>query len=311
MANGGAGDFGGGGGGGGRVAAYYVTNQFAGALMAKGGSGFNAGQAGSIVLTNEPGVAVVSMSPTGTVTGPILGIGLSFNCDVMPLTAANVIITTPAGVLSPDALVITPGFVNPSILISFPTVNLTNLGVYTVQILPPVQSIQGLTLSAPFTGTFTIIQGKIIGRVTDPNGIAVGNVTLSPSGGLDAVVTDDAGNFAVPVPPNWSGTITPGKPGWAFVPPAMNYNQVSATVEGQLFIALPPAARALSSTLHAGSLSITWAGSNGLNYQLLSSTDLINWTPYGSPMAGANTNLTLSIPTASGSNQFFRLSIGR
>jgi len=280
-------------------------------MTADGGTGFNDGQSGSIVYTNQPDVAVVLLSPSGTVTGPILTIAVSFNSIILPLTASNFVITTPTGVLPASALVISQTSPAPTWFVTFPSITMTNAGVYTVEVVPPVENVQGQFMFAPFSGTFTIIQGKIIGVVTDLNGSPVGDVTLQPSGGMAAVSTDSGGNFAMDVPPDWSGSITPNKPGWAFVPATLNFNNVTTPPDTQTIIALPPAALTLNTTASASGLAMNWFGVSGLTYQILCSTDLVNWTPYGSPITGANANIETNIPSGSSGKMFFCFTVSR
>jgi uncharacterized protein YcfL len=54
-------------------------------------------------------------------------------------------------------------------------------------------------------------------------------VTLSYiSGTPKSVVSDGSGNYSIPVPHGWSGTVTPSKPGYIFTPPNRTYSNVTA-----------------------------------------------------------------------------------
>jgi parallel beta-helix repeat protein len=66
----------------------------------------------------------------------------------------------------------------------------------------------------------------------------VGSAILSYNdGGSKTVTADLSGNYAITVPYNWSGTITPSKASYTFSPPSRTYTNVVANQTGQNFTA--------------------------------------------------------------------------
>ena len=66
----------------------------------------------------------------------------------------------------------------------------------------------------------------------------VGDVTLSYVDGTAKTVTaDGTGNYSVSLPYGWSGTITPSKTGYNFMPSAKVYTNITTNMTGQDFIA--------------------------------------------------------------------------
>jgi hypothetical protein len=49
---------------------------------------------------------------------------------------------------------------------------------------------------------------------------------------------DDSGNYTINVPPGWSGTVTPSKPSYIFLPPSMTYSNVQGAYSEQNYTAM-------------------------------------------------------------------------
>jgi hypothetical protein len=64
--------------------------------------------------------------------------------------------------------------------------------------------------------------------------------TLSYLDGVVKTVTADAlGNYALTVTPGWTGTVTPSKPGYSFLPVSISYTSLTVSQTGQNYVALP------------------------------------------------------------------------
>jgi len=78
----------------------------------------------------------------------------------------------------------------------------------------------------------------LAGRLTDQSsGTGVGGVSLTFSGGAGSVSSDPAGYYAKVVPNAWSGTVTPSKPGYEFVPANRTYSNVTTNQSNQDYTA--------------------------------------------------------------------------
>ncbi|UCE47664.1 MAG: hypothetical protein JSW47_18950, partial [Phycisphaerales bacterium] len=73
----------------------------------------------------------------------------------------------------------------------------------------------------------------ISGRVHTTDGVGIGNVILIFSNGGGVAITSDKGNYAQKVPNGWTGTATPFKDGFIFMPPDRFYTNVKAGIVGQ------------------------------------------------------------------------------
>lgn len=83
--------------------------------------------------------------------------------------------------------------------------------------------------------TAATVTYTISGRVADGGGAGVSGVTI---GGLPGnPTTDGNGDFSSTVVAGWSGTITPSKAGYSFLPSARTYSNVSNNQSGQNFTA--------------------------------------------------------------------------
>ncbi len=74
----------------------------------------------------------------------------------------------------------------------------------------------------------------ISGAVTvAPGGTPLSGVTISGDNGAGSTNTDASGNYSLPVPDGWSGTITPSLGGYTFAPSSKGYTNVTADVTGE------------------------------------------------------------------------------
>ncbi|HEX5218167.1 MAG TPA: carboxypeptidase-like regulatory domain-containing protein [Verrucomicrobiae bacterium] len=305
---GGDGDFfGGGGGGGGRIAIYAPTNTFTGFVSVRGGDGVNCGTAGTIFTSGSlDGIDVVAQTPTGIVSNIVNQIALEFTepVNLTSVSASDVRIYTPYGLL--------PGtnqtYSSPSpttLLVSFNPQNVP--GNYRVEVGPLIEGLLAPRMSQVYTGAFSIVLPMISGTVTNLAGQPVPGVTLSPDGGLIEATTDANGNYSIGVAPGWGGTVTPALGTNAFVPGRLSYTNVSASVASRNYLMVPTVAPTLTSSVSASGLSLSWGGLPGVLYQPESSTNLVNWSPYGPPLPGTNGLMHLLVPTDADPLKFVRL----
>jgi hypothetical protein len=156
-----------------------------------------------------------------------------------------------------------------------------------------------------FIGTNLLISGNLI----DTNGAPVPGISLQPSG-LAAVQTDNNGFYSVAAPLFWTGSITPsGNP--LFVPSSRSYSNVASNAPNQNYLAAYSTADFnFSGTQFDGTnAGFSWRGINGVSYQPLYSTDLLNWAPYNGPIIGTNGPAMFLVPTTNAPQLFFRLGV--
>ncbi|MDB6026648.1 MAG: hypothetical protein JWM68_2871, partial [Verrucomicrobiales bacterium] len=128
-------------------------------------------------------------------------------------------------------------------------------------------------------------------------------IELQPSG-LSPVTTDTNGAYSVAVIPTWTGTITPDT-NFTFLPLSRSYTNVSANVTNQNFVIITPEVMKLSTTSTSSDLTFGIFGVSQMKYQAYSSSNLVDWIPYGSVIIGSNSNISLTLPMLS-TNQFFQ-----
>ena len=309
-AAGGNGDFwNGGGGGGGRIAIYAPTNLFTGTTNISGGLGAANGQPGTLYLAAAPvNFLIGAQSPSGTVSNTVSYVDLYFNEAVDPasVSATALTLTTPGGVmgganLSAAALTWAPATVR----VSFPVQNPP--GNYSLQVAPTLTNILGRPLALPYTGSFAIALPMISGTVSDTNGAPVPGVSVQPDGGLIGATTDTNGNYSIGVPPGWNGTVTPALGTLMFVPGALGYTNVTASLTNQNYLMVPTVAPAIAASLNGTNLALSWSGIPGVTYQTWASTNLVDWSAYGSALAGTNGPMQFVLPVDNSPSVFFRI----
>ena len=307
-ANGGDGDlYGGGGGGGGRIAIYSPSNQFAGLPTVAGGFGANVGQTGTVWLaTNFLGFQALSHSPVGVVSNTVSSVDLTFSDAVAAgsVAGADFALFTPAGAL--DAANFSAAVVGlTTVRVSFPPQNL--LGDYRLEVGPDIQDVLGQPMSQVYTGAFTVVLPTISGVVTNASGQPVAGVALQPSGVLTAVLTDTNGAYSLGVPPDWTGTVTPALGTNIFLPAALSYTNFAGSVTNQDFLMVETIAPVLRSALNGTNCFLNWSGIPGVTYQAWSSTNLVDWLPFGPPLSGTNGVMELWLPVTGKPLEFLRL----
>jgi hypothetical protein len=68
-------------------------------------------------------------------------------------------------------------------------------------------------------------------------GIAGATLNYAINGSLKTVTADGSGNYQIPVPNHWSGTVTPSKTGYTFTPTSLSYTNVTTDKTGQDYTA--------------------------------------------------------------------------
>jgi hypothetical protein len=306
LANGGPGEPGqGGGGGGGRIALYTLTNQFTGAVAAVGGSGASPGGNGTFYSATIPPPQVIAQSPAGVVSYAVSTVLLTFGSpmDATSLSSDDAVLDTPNGLLSDSNLAVSAQDLS-SVLVSFPPQD--TLGYYEIDAGPQIRDIYGLAMANTYVGSFVILPPIISGHVTDTNGAPVAYVTIRPDGGLLPALTDSTGAYSLEVPPSWVGTITPSRGTSMFIPASRSYHGVGTDLTNQDFILTPPSALMLTQQPQGTNMNLYWFGINGVTYQMLCSSNLVNWQPYGVALVGTNGPMSCTVPLGPDPAKFFR-----
>ena len=309
-ADGGEGElYGGGGGAGGRIALYSHANVFSGLVSVFGGEGDFQGANGSIFYSTNPPLQVLSYTPSGIVSSGVSSVSLVFNEAPNPasFSGTDVSLTTPNGPLSAGAFTVSM-LSSSSYSVSFPLQ--TAVGNYTFTVGTNINDLYGQPMSQVYTGTFTISLPVIQGAITDTNGQPVPGVLIQPDGGLSATTTDTNGNYALGILPGWSGTVVPSGGGFVFAPGSRVYTNLTASVSNQNYVAVITIAPVVSAGLQATNLMMSWFGISGVTYQLYSSTNLVDWLPYGDAFPGTNGPVVLLVPTGGDPARFFRVQAG-
>jgi hypothetical protein len=209
--------------------------------------------------------------------------------------------------LSPDALAVSM-LSSSSYRVSFPLQ--TAVGDYTFTVGTNINDLYGQPMSQVYTGAFTILLPVIQGAVTGTNGQPVSGVLIQPDGGLSTTTTGTNGNYALGILPGWSGTVVPSGAGLMYVPGSRAYTNVITSVSNQNYLAVTTIAPDVSSGLQATNLMMNWFGISGVTYQLYSSTNLVDWLPYGDAFPGTNGPVELLVPTFGDPIRFFRVQAG-
>ncbi len=161
------------------------------------------------------------------------------------------------------------------------------------------------SLGTVYVSTNFLLSGNVI----DTNGAPVAGISLQPSG-LGVVLTDSNGFYSVPVPIFWSGTVTPTGSA-LFVPSSRSYANTSMDTTNQNYLAATSAAdfNFSGGQFDGTNASFTWQGINGVIYQPYSSSNLMDWAPYGPPIIGTNGPAMFLVPVSNATQLFFRLSV--
>jgi hypothetical protein len=309
LAAGGSGDlYGGGGGGGGRIAIYSPANTFTSLVSVAGGAGATPGQTGTVFsAASQLGFQALSHSPTGVVSNTLSFIDITFSDAINPnsVTASDFILYTPVGQVAQANL--TTSFPSLTTLrLTFPQQNF--VGNYRVEAGPGILDLFGQPMSQVYTGAFSIQLPAISGMITNTNGLAVAGVSVQPSGGLQAAISDGTGAYAFGVPAGWSGTVTPSFSGSMFVPGARSYSNVQSDSTRQDFLLVSTIGASLTGGSAGTNFGLGWYGIANVVYQPAWSTNLIDWYPLASPITGTNGLLQLLVPVATDPVKFFRVS---
>jgi hypothetical protein len=262
------------------------------------------GANGTIYSNNVPPLQILSNSPNGIVSNAVSSVVLYFNGAPNPnsFTAADVSLVTPNGPLSSGSISLSM-LSSVTYLVSFP--RQIAVGNYLLTVGTNINDLYGQPMPAAYTGGFTILLPVIEGAVTDTNGAPQVGVLLQQSGGLYSTITDTNGNYALSFLPGSSFTVTPSQGALLFAPPSMSYTNVSATIANQNYLAVSTIAPVLTAGANATNFILGWQALPGVNYQVYSSTNLVNWLPYGGAFTGSNAPVQILIPTSSNSMQFF------
>ncbi|MGP8052655.1 MAG: beta strand repeat-containing protein [Limisphaerales bacterium] len=306
-ADGGEGElYGGGGGAGGRIALYSRANAFAGLVSVIGGAGDFQGANGSIFYSTNLPLQVLSHTPVGIVSNGVSFVELFFNGAPNPasFSGTDVSLMTPNGSLDPGTFSISM-LSSSSYQVTFPLQ--TAVGNYTFTVGTNINDLYGQPMSQVYTGAFTISLPVIQGTVTDTNGQPVSGVLIQPDGGLSATTTDTHGDYALGIVSGWSGTVVPSAGNLVFAPGSRGYTNVTASVSNQNYVAAITIAPTVSAGLQATNLMMNWFGISGVTYQLYSSTNLVDWLPYGNAFPGTNGPVLLPIPINGEPMSFFRV----
>jgi hypothetical protein len=79
------------------------------------------------------------------------------------------------------------------------------------------------------------------------------------------------------------------------------------TLTNQDFLAVDTIAPPIQTEVLGTNFVLGWHGYSGVRYQLLYSTNLVNWLPYGSVVNGSNAFIGVPVPVAGEPMQFFRV----
>jgi hypothetical protein len=308
LATGGAGELSqGGGGGGGRIAIYSPANLFSGLVSAAGGDGFAGGEDGTIYYasTFQP-LSVVGQTPNSVVTYPVSSIDLTFNDAINPntLTHSNVTLFTPNGPLTNGQMLITATSAG-GVRLSFPPQ--TAEGDYSLTLGSQIEGLYGQQLSDVYTGGFAISWPFIQGVVADAQNKPIAGVVLQPDGGLSPAQTDATGAYSLKVVPGGNVTIVPSFTNLVFVPGAQSYANVTAQLVGENYLAVTSIAPTASVRSDSNGSVLSWQTIPGVTYQPYSSTNLLDWVPYGAPILGSNGVAEVTLPGQDAAQMFFRI----
>jgi hypothetical protein len=315
-----------GGGGGGRVALYprlLVGFTNVPAVLAGGGGITNLnGRPGTVYYaSNVAPLRVTSVLPSGAVMRPVTGVGVIFSAAVnaTTFTPADVVVTTPSGIIPSGQIVVTP-LAGPLFNVSFPLQ--TNLGTYRVKIGPHLQDsagremdqngnrIPGEDAGDAFTNTFTLTRPVISGTITAANGWPVRGATVRASDNSATTLTDTNGLYSLTLAPAWTGSIVPSLIGATFAPTSRTYTGLDAHQANQNFTLANALNPSLSLTLIGTNTQVSWPSLPSYKYQFKASENLRVWQNLGGVTNGTGGSLFRVVPITPGQpTRFFRVQV--
>jgi hypothetical protein len=323
-ANGGA-SVSGGGGGGGRVALYprllvgFPNSPSVAGGLSGSGSNTNAnGQPGTLFwFSNAAPFKIVSMAPSNVVMQTVATVTVLFGSPVnaATFTSADVVLTTPTGIIPAGQIVVTP-LASTLFSLSFPVQ--TNGGVYQLKIGPHIENqtghemdqngnlISGEVPGDVFSGSFTIVRPIISGYLTATNGWPIRGATVRAGDGF-STMTDSNGLYTLTLDLGWAGSVTPTASGSTFTPASRSYASLSANQLNQNFTLMGEVVPTLGIELQGTNVQVCWPSILGFQYQLKSSTNLTAWLDFGPRRTGTGGSLTNTSPIRPDSNKSFRL----
>jgi hypothetical protein len=86
---------------------------------------------------------------------------------------------------------------------------------------------------------------------------------------------------------------------------------MSAAYTGALTILLPDIAPTVAGGIEGTNLLMSWTTLSGITYQIYSSTNLVDWIPYGDPIIGDGSAVELQLPMNADPTEFFRVKASR
>ena len=92
-----------------------------------------------------------------------------------------------------------------------------------------------------------------------------------------------------------------------FVPGTLSYTSLPGSVTNQNYLMVPTVAPTLVSGVSGTNRSMSWTGIPGVTYQTWWSTNLVDWSPLGDPLAGTNGQMQILLPLGTDPADFFRL----
>jgi hypothetical protein len=126
-------------------------------------------------------------------------------------------------------------------------------------------------------------------------------------------LTDANGNYSIPVPPGWTGGITPSFGQLLFVPGTLSLANVTNSLTNQNFIAYQTLSPMVASSFDGTNVTLSWQSISNVSYSVQVSSDLVNWSAYsgaGYVFAGSNGLIQFIDPVNFSSPQlFYRLNV--
>jgi len=101
--------------------------------------------------------------------------------------------------------------------------------------VPAYLSYTSITASKTSQNFTAYIRPTISGCIKSTNGTVLSGVTITASSGGGVTTTNTSGYYALKVPYNWTGKITPTKTGRTFTPTSRSYTAVTASKTSQNF----------------------------------------------------------------------------